>query len=60
MWLILALTGLGLYFLGFFRADPSPALLDRRADQVLDLAVLLAATILGGLAWLRARRAADG
>ncbi|WP_119065172.1 prolipoprotein diacylglyceryl transferase family protein [Aggregatilinea lenta] len=56
LWLILALTGTGLFFLGFFRADPTPMLLDHRADQVFDLALLGISTATGGLIWLRGRR----
>ncbi len=58
LWLILALTGVGLFFLGFFRADPTPMLLDHRADQVFDLGLLLVSTVIGGLVWLRGRQAA--
>ncbi len=56
LWLILALTGIGLFFLGFFRADPTPTLLDHRADQVFDLGLLLVSTVIGGLVWLRGRQ----
>ncbi|NLE52558.1 MAG: prolipoprotein diacylglyceryl transferase [Chloroflexi bacterium] len=58
-WLILALSGIGLYVLGFFRADPAVWLLDRRADQVFDLAVLLLAVVAGGAVWLERRREAS-
>lgn len=57
-WLILALSGFGLYFIGFFRADPAARLLDRRADQVLDLAVALLAVVAASAVWLERRRAA--
>lgn len=57
-WLILALSGLELYFTGFFRADPVPRLLDRRADQVFDLAVVLLAATAASAVWLEGRRAA--
>jgi len=56
-WLILALSGWGLSMLGFFRADPAPRWLDRRADQVLDLAVLLVAVSAASAVWLVRRRA---
>ncbi len=59
LWLIWALTGLGLALLGFFRADPAQIIADRRADQVFDLVLLLASTAAGGLLWLRDRRAVD-
>ena len=57
-WLVLALSGLGLYLLGFFRADPAATLLDRRADQVFDLMILLLGTVGACLAWIEPRRAA--
>lgn len=56
LWLILALSGLGLALLAFFRADPAAVLLDHRADQVFDLALLLVSTVTGGVLWLRDRR----
>ncbi|MEW6579092.1 MAG: hypothetical protein AB1435_07835, partial [Chloroflexota bacterium] len=56
LWLILGLSGLGSALLGFLRADYAPALLDRRADQVFDLALLLISTVIGGVLWLRDRR----
>ena len=58
-WLILALSGIGLYFIGFFRADPAARLLDRRADQVFDLAALLLAVVAGSAVWLEQRREAS-
>lgn len=58
-WLILALSGIGLYFIGFFRADPAARLLDRRADQVFDLSVLLLAVVAGSAIWLEQRREAS-
>ncbi len=57
-WLILALSGFGLYVIGFFRADPAPRLLDRRADQVFDLAMMLLAAVAASAVWLEGRRAA--
>jgi phosphatidylglycerol:prolipoprotein diacylglycerol transferase len=59
-WPVLIALGIGTALLGFFRADPSPVWLDRRADQVLDLAVaLVAALVFGILAMVRARRPAE-
>jgi prolipoprotein diacylglyceryltransferase len=58
LWVILALTGLGMALLGFFRADPAHTVYNRRIDQVLDLALLGVSTLTGGIVWLRARRAA--
>jgi prolipoprotein diacylglyceryltransferase len=59
LWLIWALTGLGLALIGFFRADPAQMIADRRADQVFDLVLLLVSTATGGLLWLRDRQAVD-
>ncbi|NDJ78104.1 MAG: hypothetical protein GYB65_17790 [Chloroflexi bacterium] len=56
LWLALALTALGMYIVGFFRADPAHTWYDRRADQVLDLALLFFSTLIGGTAWLIGRR----
>lgn len=58
LWLILALTGLGMALLGFFRADPAPMFDHRRADQIFDLILLLASTVIGSMVWLTGRRAA--
>lgn len=58
LWAILALTGLGMALLGFFRADPAHTVYNRRIDQILDLALLLASTLAGGALWLHDRRAA--
>ena len=59
LWVTLGVGALGLALLGFFRADPAQTWADRRADQVMDLLVLLCCTLLGGLlALLDARRAA--
>jgi len=49
-----------LALLGFLRADYAPTLLDRRADQVFDLALLLVCTVIGGALWLRDRREKRG
>lgn len=57
-WLLLALSGLGFSLLGFFRADPAAMLLDRRADQVFDLMILLLGTAGACLVWIEQRRAA--
>ncbi len=56
LWLVLGLSGLGLALLGFLRADYAPTLLNRRADQVFDLMLLLVCTVIGGALWLRDRR----
>lgn len=58
LWIVLALAGLGLALIAFFRADPAQTLLDRRADQIFDLLVLLLSTVTGGVLWLHDRRAA--
>ncbi|MBN1965901.1 MAG: prolipoprotein diacylglyceryl transferase [Anaerolineae bacterium] len=57
LWIVLALTGLGLAVIGFFRADPAHTLIHRRADQVFDLGLLFASTLTGGMIWLLDRRA---
>lgn len=57
LWVILALGSLGLALLAFFRMDPAPQLMDRRADQVYDLVVLGISTAIGGALWLGDRRA---
>jgi len=57
LWLVLALTGLGMALLGFFRADPARLLFHHRADQVFDLVLLLLSTVTGGMIWLVDRRA---
>jgi prolipoprotein diacylglyceryltransferase len=56
LWVIWALSGLGLALLGFFRADPAQMLYNRRADQVFDLILLLLSTVIGGTLWLHDRR----
>lgn len=56
LWLVLGLSGLGLALLGFLRADYASTLLNRRADQVFDLTLLLVCTVIGGALWLRDRR----
>ncbi len=43
-WIVLALFSIGMFAIGFFRADYVPIWLGRRADQILDLGVLLFAT----------------
>ncbi len=60
LWLLLGLSGLGLTLLGFLRADYAPTLLNRRADQVFDLTLLLVCTVIGGALWLRDRREKRG
>jgi len=60
LWVVLALTGLGLALLDFLRADPAQTLFDRRADQVFNLILLLLSTVTGGVIWLMDRRAATG
>lgn len=57
LWIVLALTGLGLAILDFLRADPAQPLFDRRADQVFDLILLLISTVTGGVIWLVGQRA---
>jgi phosphatidylglycerol:prolipoprotein diacylglycerol transferase len=58
LWAVLALTGLGMALLGFFRADPAHTVYNRRIDQILDLALLMASTLAGSTLWLLDRRAA--
>lgn len=58
LWLVLALSGLGLALAGFLRTDPAQSLLDHRADQVFNLVLLLVSTVTGGALWLLDRRAA--
>jgi phosphatidylglycerol:prolipoprotein diacylglycerol transferase len=53
LWIVLALTGLSLAVLGFLRADPAQTLLNRRADQVFDLAVFTISVLIGCGVWLR-------
>jgi phosphatidylglycerol---prolipoprotein diacylglyceryl transferase len=59
LWLILALSSLGLALTGFLRADPAQLLLGHRADQVFNLVLLLLSTVTGGALWLLDRRAAE-
>lgn len=56
LWVVLALTGLLLAVIGFFRADPAHTLLHRRTDQVYDLGVLLGSTLVACWLWLRSRQ----
>ncbi len=60
LWVVLALTGLGLAVLGFLRADPAQTLFDRRADQVFDLILLLVSTVTGSVIWLLDRAGPTG
>lgn len=57
LWLVLALAGLGLALIGFLRADPAQVIIDRRADQVFNLLLLLLSTTIGCALWLQDRRA---
>jgi len=57
VWLVLALTGLAMALLGFFRADPARILFHHRIDQVFDLILLLLSTVTGSMIWLLDRRA---
>lgn len=60
LWLALIVYGIGMALIDFFRAEYVPTIMGRRADQVLDLAVvLLAALLFGivGMAMLSRRRA---
>lgn len=59
VWLVLALIGLLWAILGFFRADPSQMLWDRRVDQVLDLGIFLAASVIGAWIWLLHQQRSD-
>lgn len=52
-WLLLALLSAGMFGIGFFRADYAGQIASLRADQWLDLAVLLTST---GLLWRRGSR----
>ncbi|MBI5958460.1 MAG: prolipoprotein diacylglyceryl transferase [Chloroflexi bacterium] len=56
LWIVLALAGLGFALLGFLRADPAHWLIDHRADQVFDLILFGASTLIGGALWLWDRR----
>lgn len=56
LWAILALGSLGLALLAFLRADPAQTLMDRRADQVYDLLLLLISTVIAVALWLSDRR----
>ena len=58
LWVVLGSFGLLMALLSFFRADMVASWFGHRADQVLDLAVLLLATLLGAITWLN-RRAAN-
>jgi prolipoprotein diacylglyceryltransferase len=57
LWLIWALSGLGLALIAFFRADPAQVIVHHRADQVFDLTLLLFSTAAGAMIWLLDRRA---
>lgn len=46
LWLVLALFGIGMALIDFFRAEYVPLWLGHRADQILDLAVAFAAILL--------------
>lgn len=59
LWVVLALTGLGMALLGFFRADPAHTVYNRRIDQIFDLTLLLSSTLIGGGLWLLDRRSAE-
>jgi prolipoprotein diacylglyceryltransferase len=52
LWIALGLYGLCMALLDFFRADYVPTLFNRRADQVLDLGVVLVAVLLFALTQL--------
>lgn len=56
LWLIFALSSLGLALLGFVRSDPAQMLVDHRADQVFNVVWLLASTVTGCALWLLDRR----
>jgi phosphatidylglycerol:prolipoprotein diacylglycerol transferase len=53
LWLALIVYGLGMALIDFFRAEYVPQWFGRRADQVLDLAVVLLAVILFAFVALR-------
>jgi prolipoprotein diacylglyceryltransferase len=57
LWLALLIYALGMALLSFFRAEYVPTLLSRRADQVLDLAVALVATLSLASVWAAQVRA---
>jgi phosphatidylglycerol---prolipoprotein diacylglyceryl transferase len=56
LWLALAAYSLGMAFIDFFRAEYIPTWFGRRADQVLDLALALAAILIFGLVAVVQRR----
>jgi phosphatidylglycerol:prolipoprotein diacylglycerol transferase len=58
LWLALCLYSLGMGVISFFRAEYVPIWLGRRADQVLDLALALAAILIFGVVALLQRRRA--
>lgn len=47
LWLILFLTGVGMFIIGYLRGDPSPMVLNRRLDQNLDAIVMIVSAGIG-------------
>lgn len=56
LWVALLIYSLGMALLGFFRAEYAPLWFGRRADQILDLAVMLFAVLMLALATFSRRR----
>lgn len=59
LWLALTLYALGMAVIDFFRAEYVPTWFDRRADQILDLAVALGAILIFAVIALLRRRSAN-
>lgn len=47
LWLILFLTGVGMFSIGYLRGDSSPIVLDRRLDQNFDAVLMIASAGIG-------------
>ncbi len=51
LWLILFLTGLGMFLVGFLRGDEAEIILNRRLDQYLDAVLMIASAGIGVARW---------